>query len=256
MNAPANFQDVCFSPNDSNRPLAAGFSWRSVLNRVAISLVVIMSTWVASQAHAADESTARELVNKAETVVKAFAQDPELASLAPALGRARAVLIFPKVLKAGLFVGGYGGNGVLLVRDEGSGAWTWPAFYTMGGASLGLLVGASSAEMVIVVNSQRTLEALYSRKLNLGGDASVALGPKGKEVGSTITSDFVVYSRIKGLYAGVAVDGSLLEARDALNTAYYGQPIKPADILTGKAPSQSSASPLQAILAATASPSK
>src|SRR5678815_3769350 len=134
----------------------------------------------------------------------------------PALGKAKAVLIFPQILKAGFVLGGSGGTGVLLVRDA-KGDWTGPAFYTMGSASLGFQAGASSAEVVMIVNSQKALDSLYSNKVKLGGDASAAIGPKGVGTGTALNSDFIVYSTVKGAFAGLTVDGTVLDVRGALN---------------------------------------
>src|SRR5574337_107860 len=123
----------------------------------------------------------------------------------------------PQVLKAGFVLGGSGGSGVLLVRDAKTGGWVGPAFYTMGSASLGFQAGAASAEMVMVINSQKAPNAIYTNKVKLGGDASVAVGPKGAGTGGSLTADFIVYAKAKGVFAGIAVDGSVLDVRQGLN---------------------------------------
>jgi lipid-binding SYLF domain-containing protein len=98
--------------------------------------------------------------------------------------------------------------------------------------------------MVMVINSQKALDSLHTNKLKLGGDASVALGSKGAGTGATATADFIVYSKVKGAYAGVAVDGSVLDVRQSLNTAYYGQPATPIDILVKRSVNNPEAAPL------------
>lgn len=204
------------------------------------------------QARASDKSDAEALAENARVTIQAFAQNPDFASLKSALGRARAVLIFPEVLKAGLLLGGFGGSGVLLARDQATGAWHGPAFYTMGGASFGLQAGASAAEIVMVVGSQKALDSLYTNKLKLGGDASVALGPKGMGTGAAIDADFVVYAKTRGVFAGLAVDGSVMDVRDTLNAAYYGRPASPLEILVRKTVSRADAAALQSAVAAAA----
>jgi lipid-binding SYLF domain-containing protein len=156
--------------------------------------------------------------------------------------------VFPQVLKAGFFLGGSGGTGVLLVRDEKSGDFGAPAFYTMGAVSFGLQFGGSAAEVVMLVNSDKALASMLSDKLKLGGEASVAAGPKGASAGSTVTADFVSYARAKGAILGMSVEGSVLEVRENLNHAYYGKPVSPTDILVKKGAANKGAAGLRAAL--------
>ena len=191
---------------------------------------------VSAPARAADDAAdAKKLVQDAEKTVNDFAGNKDFPTFGPALAKAKAILVFPEILKAGFILGGSGGSGVLLVRDDKTGDWVGPAFYTMGSASLGFQAGASSAEVVMVVNSQKALDSLYSSKVKLGGDASVAVGPKGVGTGASLTADFIVYSTNKGAFAGMAVDGSVIDVRDSLNKAYYGKAASPVDILVKNA---------------------
>lgn len=214
---------------------------------IAAGVVTILALLANPSARASDRSDA--LAEKARVTILDFANSKDYASLKSALGQAKAVLIFPNVLKAGFVLGGSGGSGVLMARDETTGGWRGPAFYTMGSASLGFQAGASSAEVVMVVRSQKALESLYSNKLKLGGDASVALGPKGVGTGAAIDADFVVYAKAKGVFAGVAVDGAVLDVRDSLNAAYYGKPASPVDILAKKVVSRAESAGLESALA-------
>lgn len=198
---------------------------------------------------ATDKADAEALVAQSLATVQRLAKDGDFASLKSALAQAKAVLIFPKVLKAGVVVGGAGGTGVLLARDAASGAWVGPAFYTIGSASLGLQFGVSSAELMMVVNSQKALDSLYTNKLKLGTEATAAIGSKGVDKGMSLGADFVVYSLVKGAFAGVAVDGSVLDVRETLNTAYYGKSTTPLDILVKRTVSNPGAASLQAALA-------
>jgi lipid-binding SYLF domain-containing protein len=186
-----------------------------------------------ARADASSDATA--LVQKAQAVIGAFSAHNDFPTLRPALARARGVLIFPSIVKAGFVLGGSGGSGVLLVHDMATGDWVGPAFYTMGSASLGLQAGVSAAEVVMVVQSQKALDSLYTNKLKLGGDVSVAVGPKGAGAGASLTSDFVVYSTVKGAFAGLSLEGSVLDVRQTLNEAYYGRPVPPIDILVKRA---------------------
>ena len=211
-----------------------------------LAAVAFAAASSAAPALAADDAAeAKKLVAESKEVISAFAANNDFPTFGPALGKAKGVLIFPQILKAGFILGGSGGSGVLLVRDA-KGDWSGPAFYTMGSASLGFQAGASSAEVVMIVNSQKALDSLYSNKFKLGGDASVAAGPKGVGTGASITADFIVYSTVKGAYAGMSVDGSVLDVRSSLNQAYYGKPVSPADILVKKEPVSADAAALRA----------
>ena len=135
---------------------------------------------------------------------------------------------------------------MLLVRDTKTNKWIGPAFYTMGSASLGFQAGASAAEVVMIVNSQKALDSLYASKVKVGGDASVAIGPKGTGAGIALDTDFVAYSTVKGAFAGLAIDGSVLDVRKGLNSAYYGKKVTPAEILVRQAATKPESAALQA----------
>jgi lipid-binding SYLF domain-containing protein len=217
---------------------------RSVMLASA-AIAMAAATFVSVPAHASDATDASALVDKATVAVTSFANDKDFATVGPALARAKAVLIYPQVLKAGFILGGSGGSGVLMVRDEKTGKWFGPAFYTMGAASLGFQAGVSSAEMLMVINSQKALESLYANKLKLGTDVSVAVGPKGSGTGAALGSDFVVYAKAKGAFAGIAVDGAVLDVREKLNSAYYGKAVTPVDIVVKREVSNPSSASLQ-----------
>jgi lipid-binding SYLF domain-containing protein len=214
---------------------------------------VALAAAASSPARASDASDAAALVQEAQKTIADFGANKDFPTFSPALAKAKAVLIFPQVLKAGFILGGSGGNGVLLVRDAKSGNWVGPAFYTMGSASLGFQAGASSAEVVMIINSQKSLDSLYSNKVKLGGDASAAIGPKGVGTGTALNADFIVYSTVKGAFAGIAVDGSVLDVRQSLNNGYYGTKATPVEILVKQEHKKPEAAALQAAVKKAAS---
>lgn len=216
---------------------------------ISATALVFAGTLGSLTAMASEASEANALVDKSKVTINTFAANKDFAGMKSALAQAKAVLIFPQVLKAGFILGGSGGSGVLVVRDEKSGSWGNPAFYTMGTASLGLQAGVAAAEVVMVVHTQKALDSLYTNKIKLGADASVAVGPKGIGTGASVTADFVVYSQAKGAFAGLAVDGSVLDVRETLNTAYYGKPVTPLEILLKQDVSNPASAGLQAALA-------
>ena len=199
-------------------------------------------------ARSSDLDDAKSVAKAAQATVNSFANSKTFTTFREALGSAKAVLIFPKVVKAGFVLGGSGGTGVLMVRDEKTGLWSGPAFYTMSTASLGLQAGVSSAEVVMVVQSQKALDSLYASKIKLGGDASFAVWKEGLGTAASLAADFVAYSAAKGAFAGVSLDGSVLDVRQKLNAAYYGKPVTPVDILVKREASNPSAAALHATL--------
>jgi len=212
--------------------------------------IAVATAFASLPARADDMSDAKGLIDKATATVNAFAADKDYVVLPQLLKKAKGVLIYPLIVEGGFIIGGSGGSGVLLVRDEKTGNFSNPAFYGMGGVSLGFLAGGQAAETMLVVNTQKALDSLLSTKVKLGGDASVAVGPKGAGANSTITEDFVSYSKSKGAYANMSLNGQVIAVRESLNNAYYGKPVTPVDILVKKDVSNPGAAPLEAALKA------
>jgi len=198
-------------------------------------------------ARAADAEDANKLVQDAKATVQAFMTNKDFAGIGADIAKAKAVLVFPSILKAGFVLGGSGGSGVLLVRDEKTGSWVGPAFYTMGSASFGFQAGVSAAEVIMLVNTQKALDSLFSSKVKLGGDASVAIWKTGMGASASLT-DFVAYSAVKGAFAGLALDGSVIDVRESLNKAFYGKPVTPTEILVKREVSNPASTGLQAAL--------
>jgi lipid-binding SYLF domain-containing protein len=214
---------------------------------IAAALVMILA-WPAARAD--DAAEAHGVVDKARITIESLGKDKNFEAMRTGLKQARAVLIFPQIIKGGFFIGGSGGTGVLLARD-GDG-WRGPAFYTIGSASIGVQFGGEAAEVVILVNSQKALDGLYSNKFKLGSDASITAGPVGQGGGITFTSDLMSFSKSKGAFAGVSFEGSVLDVRDSLNNGYYGRKVTPLDILVKHSVANKHADALRAAVKAAA----
>jgi len=195
-------------------------------------------------AMAADEEDAQGIVDKSRVTFSGFMRDKDYDWIPRYLKKAKGVLIYPQVLKAGFIFGGSGGTGVLLVKDDKTGDWSNPAFYTLGSVSFGLQIGGEAAEVVVLVMSQKGVDALLTSKFKLGGDTSIALGPVGGGAKSDVTADFVSFAKSKGLYAGLNLDGSYIDVRETLNKAYYGKAVTPVDIMVKQSVSNKGADPL------------
>jgi len=166
-------------------------------------------------AMAADKEDAQGIVDTSRVALSELMRDDNYKWMKDHLKDAKGVLIYPQVLKAGFIFGGSGGTGVLLSRDGKTGDWSNPAFYTMGSVSFGLQIGGESAEVVLLVMTQKAMDSLLTSKFKLGGDASVALGPVGGGAKSDVTADFLSFAKSKGLYAGLNLDGSYIDVRKA-----------------------------------------
>jgi lipid-binding SYLF domain-containing protein len=180
-----------------------------------------------------DQVAARGLVDKARIMVESFLADKDMAWLRDHMKDAKGLLIIPELLKGGFILGGSGGSAVFLVRDEKTGEWSEPAFYTMGSVTFGLQIGGEKAEVIMLVNSVKGIESLYSSSVKLGAGASIAAGPVGAGAGAkaNLSADFLTFARSKGAYVGLSLEGAVISIRDSWNKAYYGKEVRPTDIL-------------------------
>jgi lipid-binding SYLF domain-containing protein len=194
-------------------------------------MLAVVSAVAMISGRAVAQTEQQELVNKAETTFSSFMRDQDATWLQRHIGEARAVLIAPSVVKAGWIFGGAGGRAVLFARDERSGRWTGPAFYDLAAASVGFQAGVSVSETVTLVMTEKGLNSLLASSAKLGGDVSIAAGPIGVGANADVTTDFVAFSRAKGLYGGLNLEGSVIHVSDKFNHAYYGSNVLPPDIL-------------------------
>jgi len=167
-----------------------------------------------------------ELVEKARLTVMRVSREEELRYTVPnLLRRAKAVVIFPSLLKGAFFIGGEGGSGVLLTRDA-NGNWSHPAFYTMGSVSFGLQLGGQSSEALLIVMTDGGLQSIMKHQAKLGGDISAAVGPIGVGASADTTTalgaDIYTYSMNQGLFLGASLEGAVVARRDDWNESFYG----------------------------------
>jgi lipid-binding SYLF domain-containing protein len=181
-----------------------------------------------------DKQEAEELVEKARMTFDNLVTDPKMGALVDLMKGAKGVFICPALLKGAVAIGASGGDGVFLARDEKTRDWNGPAFYAIGGASFGLQIGGHSSEVVLVAMTERGVISLLSTSSWLIADAAITAGPIG--VGASagtanLSADILSFSRAKGLYGGLSLDGAIVATRASLNDAYYSKPVRPSDIL-------------------------
>src|SRR5271169_4168264 len=183
--------------------------------------VYALLLFVAAQGVALAQSEQQALVNKADKTLSNFLRDPDMTWLQQHLKEAKGVIIAPEVLKAGFIFGGSGGRAVTLARDPKTGRWVGPAFYTLATASVGFQAGVSVSEVVTLVMTDAGLNSLLAHSVKLGGDASIAAGPVGAGAKSDVVADFISFSRAKGLYGGLNLDGTVIAVSNDWNELYY-----------------------------------
>lgn len=203
---------------------------------------------------AANRTEAR--VADAIDVLQDFTAIPEQGVPQNLLANAHAVAVIPGVIKAGFGLGGRYGKGILIVRQD-DGAWSNPTFVTLGGASFGWQIGAQSTDLLLVFKDRRSIERIAEGKLTLGGDASIAAGPMGRSTSAAtdqrLTAEIYSYSRNRGLFAGIALDGTWIGMDRKSNEAYYGNGLSPMQLLSARnIPAPMTAQQFVRLMAATA----
>lgn len=155
------------------------------------------------------------------------------------LDSAECVIVIPSMTKVAFGFGGSYGKGAMVCRTGATfhGAWGAPAMYSLEGGSFGLQLGAESTDVVLLVMNNRGVDALLSSKVKLGGDASAAAGPKGRNAEAstdlTLRAEILSYSRARGLFAGVSLEGTSIRPDDEANVEVYGRKLTARQIVTG-----------------------
>lgn len=215
----------------------------------AITAIALAGTGRAALA-ATDQ---QELVDKARITIESLGTDPSYGDMRAYLARSVGCLIVPQLLKAGFIIGGSGGDALLAGRRKSDGSWSAPAFYTLAAGSVGLQIGAQASEVVLVINNDRGLEAIFKDEMKLGADASIAVGPVGSGVEAATTTNFRAdiysYARAKGLFAGASLEGAGILSATSWNKAYYGRAVNPRDIVLNRIVDNAGANSLKATLA-------
>ncbi|HZT18310.1 MAG TPA: lipid-binding SYLF domain-containing protein [Dongiaceae bacterium] len=178
-------------------------------------------------------SEPQQLVEKSRIAFLDIITDDAFSEMRDFVKRSRGLLIFPNMIKGAFIIGAEGGSGVLVAR--GKDGWSYPAFYTIASGSLGLQIGGQSAELVITIMSAKAMDAIINNQFKIGGNVDVAVGPVGKGLTASTTTnlnaDAYSWAKTQGLFAGLSLDGSAILKRDSWNNEYYGFNAQPADIV-------------------------
>lgn len=199
-----------------------------------LSLFAVAFLLAVSVVHAGEDELKR--AREAVRVLDEIMQAPDKRLPGKLLRDAYAVAVIPGVLKAGFIVGGRHGEGLIAVKSP-DGTWSNPSFVGMGGGSIGFQAGVQSTDVILVFRSERGVDSIAHGKFTLGADASVAAGPVGRDAQAStdaqLKAEIFSYSRSRGLFAGVALDGSVISIDHDANQAIYGQGVTSRRIFEG-----------------------
>ena len=172
-------------------------------------------------------SDAQALVEKSRLAFLDMITDDNYKEMRDYVKQARALVIFPELIKGAFIIGAEGGSGVLVTRGAAGQGWSYPAFYTLASGSLGLQIGGQSSELVLTVMSEKALTSLINDQFKVGGNVDVAIGPVGKGLSAAATTNFSSdahsFAKTQGAYVGMSLDGAGILSRQSRDVEYYGQ---------------------------------
>jgi len=205
----------------------------SLRRLLPVALVLLLPVMAA---HAEEPPLVR--AQNAVRVLNEIEQAPDKSIPTDLLKEAHAIAVIPDLVKAGFVFGGSRGEGLVSVKRP-DGTWSNPSFITMTRASVGFQAGVSSTDVILVFRTQSGVDSIVSGKFTLGADAAAAAGPVGRNASAStdghLHAEIYSYSRSRGLFAGVALDGGVLRIDDDANAAVYGAGITPRRIFEGGA---------------------
>jgi lipid-binding SYLF domain-containing protein len=201
------------------------------MNKIIFFILIIFLCSISAQANEDNDQTLRDSLS----VINEILNSPDQEIPGDLISEAKAILIFPTLIKAGFFVGGRYGNGIASMRTNKTGKFGPPAFLTQTGLSFGFQFGAEAVDLILLVMTQRGLESLLKDKLTLGADVAVSAGPVGRHAEAAtdirMQGEIYSYSRSKGAFAGVSLKGTVIDSDEGANFDYYGRFFKTKDIL-------------------------
>jgi lipid-binding SYLF domain-containing protein len=198
-------------------------------------LALALLALVAGPIRLAAQSDEAQRVEESVTVFNEIMGAPDKAIPTSVLNKAEGIAVFPGTIKGGFIIGAQHGRGILSARDEGTRSWSAPAFMSINGGSIGAQIGAQAVDVVLVIMSRHGLQNLVNNEFKIGADAGVAAGPVGRDASAStdvsMRAEILSYSRSRGLFAGINLNGASISADEDANKRFYGKPLKTADII-------------------------
>jgi len=208
------------------------------MKKVIIIIIAIAVFCCLATAASVTAASSRAKIEESIDVMHQLASIPEKTIPPALLANARGIAVIPGVIRAGFILGGRYGRSLLLLHENGK--WSDPVFITLTGGSIGWQIGVESVDVILVFKSKRSVEGILRGKFTLGADAGVAAGPVGREASAAtdvqLKAEVYSYSRSRGLFAGLAIQGSALQVDDEADAGFYGREVTPHEIVRGAVP--------------------
>jgi lipid-binding SYLF domain-containing protein len=202
------------------------------MRKFAYAFVLLVAASHVLVAQASDEA---RRISIAGTVLEEIMGAADQAIPRSIMEKAEGIAVFPSLIRGGIVVGGQRGRGILSVRDRKNGGWSSPAFLTITGGSVGAQFGAQAIDLVLIINNTRGLEQLVKNQFKVGADAAVAAGPVGREASAStdiqMRAQILSYSRSRGLFAGITINGSTIRQDRDANERFYGTAYRTGQIV-------------------------
>ncbi len=203
---------------------------------VAVCLIALSVPALAAK----KDTSANKRLTEADSMLHEIMDAGDKAVPQDLLDKSQCVVLVPGVKKAAFIIGGKYGRGFVLCRNQGGVGWSAPAAIKVEGGSFGFQIGGSETDVIMLVLNERGGEKLLSSKFTVGADASVAAGPVGRtssaETDAAMHAEILSYSRSRGVFAGIALDGATLRPDDETNRELYGKDVDNKEVVKGKAP--------------------
>ncbi|MBN1526439.1 MAG: lipid-binding SYLF domain-containing protein [Candidatus Omnitrophica bacterium] len=206
------------------------------MKKIVVSIVTILfisATIFLTSAKADDKWT--RLVEESGRVLSEVQQMPDQSIPEDLMRSCSGIAVIPSTISAGLGIGGKYGQGIVMVRDERSGKWSPPAVFTLAGGSIGWQIGGQATDIVLLIMNRRSVDALLQAKFKLGADAAVSAGPVGRNAEASVDAQLkggiLSYSRSRGLFAGLKIEGAVLTQHWDADKALYGKSLSAREIL-------------------------
>jgi lipid-binding SYLF domain-containing protein len=204
------------------------------MKKIVVSLLIFALCGIAG---AEDKAGVEKRLNNAADVLQAITKEPDKGIPQDVLKDAKCVAVVPHMVKGGFGIGGQHGKGVATCNVNGK--WSAPAFLSLSGGSFGLQIGVEGVDLVILVMQDQGMQALLSDKFQVGGEASAAAGPVGRDAAASTdwkAHPLLTYSRSKGAFAGVSLKGAVMSQDNDSTKAFYGKPVTSKELLAGQVP--------------------
>ena len=205
------------------------------LSRAAVLLVTVVLLAIPATARAQSDEEKR--VTESMAVLETLVRAPDQGIPEHILTRAEAIVVIPSLVKGGFIVGAQHGRGIMSLRDRETGKWSAPAFVALTGGSVGWQIGVQAVDLVLLVMNRDGLKDLLDNEFKLGANASVAAGPVGRQgeasTDASLSAQILAYSRAKGLFAGLSLEGASLRIDRDANEDFYGKALSKDEIVRG-----------------------